>query len=116
MFLPFRASWQKVIRPSTSFPPPPLFIPYGGFSLCVFRFALVDLLFTVARLNLSQLLEIFHVKIVQRRRSSRKQDEGEEDPSFFPGDYHSQDQVEEGKRGEEPGKRLLQFRKVRFHH
>ena len=28
MFLPFRASWQKVIRPSTSFPPPPLFIPY----------------------------------------------------------------------------------------
>ena len=33
MVLPFRASWQTVIRPSTSFPPPPLFIPYGGFSL-----------------------------------------------------------------------------------
>ena len=32
MCLPFRASWQKVIRPSSSFPPPPLFIPYGGFS------------------------------------------------------------------------------------
>jgi hypothetical protein len=28
MFLPFRASWQKVIRPSTSFPLLPLFIPY----------------------------------------------------------------------------------------
>ena len=33
MVLPFRASWQTVIKPSTSFPPPPLFIPYGGFSL-----------------------------------------------------------------------------------
>src|ERR1035437_4112849 len=32
MFLPFRASWQKVIRPSTSFPLLPLFIPYGEFS------------------------------------------------------------------------------------
>ena len=32
MYLLFRASWQKVIRPSTSFPPPPLIMPYGGFS------------------------------------------------------------------------------------
>ena len=32
MYLPFRASWQTVIRPSTSFPLPPSKIPYGGFS------------------------------------------------------------------------------------
>jgi hypothetical protein len=32
MYLPFRAAWQKVIRPSTSFPPSPLIMPYGGFS------------------------------------------------------------------------------------
>jgi len=33
MYLPLRASWQTVIRPSTSFPPPPLIMPYGGFSI-----------------------------------------------------------------------------------
>ena len=32
MYLLFRASWQKVIRPATSFPPPPRIMPYGGFS------------------------------------------------------------------------------------
>ena len=32
MVPPFRASWQTVIRPSTSFPPRPLFVPYGEFS------------------------------------------------------------------------------------
>ena len=37
MVLPFRASRQTVIRPSTSSPPPPLFIPYGGFSLSTAR-------------------------------------------------------------------------------
>ncbi len=31
MYLPFRASWQTVIRPSTSFPPPPLKFRTAGF-------------------------------------------------------------------------------------
>ena len=31
MYLPFRASWQTVIRPSTSFPPPPLRFRTAGF-------------------------------------------------------------------------------------
>jgi len=31
MYLPFRASWQRVIRPSTSFPPPPLRFRTAGF-------------------------------------------------------------------------------------
>src|SRR5664279_4899239 len=32
MCLPFRASWQTAVKPSRMFPPPPLIIPYGGFS------------------------------------------------------------------------------------
>ena len=31
MYLPFRASWQRVIRPSKSFPPPPLKFRTAGF-------------------------------------------------------------------------------------
>src|SRR5215218_892087 len=31
MYQPFRAAWQRVIRPSTSFPPPPLRFRTAGF-------------------------------------------------------------------------------------
>ena len=33
VYLPFQTSWPKVIRPSTSFPPPRLIMPCAGFSL-----------------------------------------------------------------------------------
>ena len=44
MYPPFRVSWQKVIRPSTSFPPPPLKFRTVGFPQYGFKQAVRDAL------------------------------------------------------------------------
>src|ERR1035437_4765017 len=66
-------------------------------------------------LFLAQPREILHVKVVQRRRSGRKQDKAQENPSFGSGQHQRHKQVEKGELGKESDKRPLQFGEARLH-